>query len=288
MSGSIWNKDSMEIEILRQHLETQYAGVFDSKMIQQHIDEYVDTTNAERFVQDLVSEGYQGKRLLDIGSGYGSIVLEARNHGIDAIGIELAEFEIEFAKDRLCHQRPNDNAEIVYKQGDAAALAFESESFDIVTILNVLEHVPDYRQVLKEAVRVLCPGGLLYIICPNYLAFRKEAHYQVPWLPLLPKRLAILYLKLLGRNPEFFKDSIFYCTNWGLLKYLSRLPLTIYNPDLRKAENLSSISNQKIRKVFSFLNKYKLLWIIKWGLKINFYNPFKSSIFLYARKKDNL
>ncbi len=51
-------------------------------------------------------------------------------------------------------------------RGDAQALEFEAESFDVVVCLELLEHLPDYRKALDEIVRVLRPGGRLLASIP--------------------------------------------------------------------------------------------------------------------------
>lgn len=51
--------------------------------------------------------------------------------------------------------------------GDATALPFENQSFDAVTMFDLLEHVPDDRKAISEALRVLRPGGFILISTPN-------------------------------------------------------------------------------------------------------------------------
>ena len=53
-------------------------------------------------------------------------------------------------------------------QASAAALPYAAETFDLVTMLDVLEHIPDDAGALAEAMRVLRPGGLLMLAVPAY------------------------------------------------------------------------------------------------------------------------
>jgi GT2 family glycosyltransferase/SAM-dependent methyltransferase len=62
-----------------------------------------------------------------------------------------------------CNQRPG----VRFVCGDATDLPFTDETFDAVTMFDLLEHVPDDRQAAREAFRVLRPGGFLLISTPN-------------------------------------------------------------------------------------------------------------------------
>jgi SAM-dependent methyltransferase len=61
----------------------------------------------------------------------------------------------------------NQQKRVHFVCGDATALPFASESFDAVTMFDLLEHVPDDKKAVSEALRVLRPGGFLLISTPN-------------------------------------------------------------------------------------------------------------------------
>jgi SAM-dependent methyltransferase len=86
----------------------------------------------------------------------------------------------------------NQQKRIRFVCGDATALPFENQSFDAVTMFDLLEHVPDDRKAVSEALRVLRPGGFLLISTPNenwqfpYYGFMKsicpsEAEVMAEW-----------------------------------------------------------------------------------------------------------
>lgn len=65
-------------------------------------------------------------------------------------------------------QAPRNQQERVrFVCGDATDLPFESQSFDAVTLFDVLEHIPDGKKAVLEVLRVLRPGGFLLISTPN-------------------------------------------------------------------------------------------------------------------------
>lgn len=87
-----------------------------------------------------------------------------------------------------CNQQPH----VRFVCGDATALPFESDTFDAITMFDVLEHIPDHQAAIKEAQRVLKPGGFLLISTPNenwrfpYYSFMKpicpeEAEVMADW-----------------------------------------------------------------------------------------------------------
>ncbi len=276
---------SRDLEELAAYLREEYKGVFDEQMIEAHLSEFVDTRNAASLADTLVSEGHENHKMLDIGSGYGANVFCARERGINALGIEIAKKEVDFSRARLGRLRPEDNPEATYFLGDGLSLQFGDEAFDLVTIMNVLEHVPSYRVLIDEALRVLRPGGSLYILCPNYAAFRLEAHYHVPWFPMLPKKLAAVYLRLMGRNPTFLKTSIFYCTNWGILSYLLRQRVSLENPHVAKLSRIDSIQNFRIRQAIGLAKKARMLPLLRVVLFVLFVNPFRGTINIKAIKR---
>ncbi|MEA5622014.1 class I SAM-dependent methyltransferase [Nostoc sp. UHCC 0251] len=86
----------------------------------------------------------------------------------------------------------NQQERVCFVCRDATALPFENNSFDAVTMFDLLEHVPDDRKAAKEALRVLRPGGFLLISTPNenwrfpYYKFMKsicpsEAEIMAEW-----------------------------------------------------------------------------------------------------------
>jgi len=133
-----------------------------------------------------------GDKVLDIGCGNGRLLKLLKNKRIDYTGSDIAEKLVEIAK-----QKYPQNKFIV---ADGRKLPFPENYFDKVFSIAVLHSIPseEFRlQILKEAKRVLKPGGLL--ILTVWDIWRKEAIMLV---------LKYLFLKLIGKSKLDFKDVL--------------------------------------------------------------------------------
>jgi 2-polyprenyl-3-methyl-5-hydroxy-6-metoxy-1,4-benzoquinol methylase len=106
-------------------------------------------------------------RILDIGAGTGDFLLECKNQNWDILGIE-----------------PNDKAKGIalgkgIKFGDTIE-KLESNSFDVITMWHVLEHVPDVEHQVAELKRLLKPSGTIIIAVPNFKSYDAK-YYKEFW-----------------------------------------------------------------------------------------------------------
>lgn len=106
-------------------------------------------------------------RILDIGAGTGDFLLECKNQNWDILGIE-----------------PNDKAKgIALGKGIKFGYTIEkleSNSFDVITMWHVLEHVPDVEHQVAELKRLLKPSGTIIIAVPNFKSYDAN-HYKEFW-----------------------------------------------------------------------------------------------------------
>jgi cyclopropane fatty-acyl-phospholipid synthase-like methyltransferase len=103
-----------------------------------------------------------GDRMLDLGCGIGEPALRlAAAHDIEVVGISISERQISRANDRVAAAGLADR--LSFQFADAMDLPFPDESFDIVWALESMHHMPDRWHVLRQAARVLRPGGRMAI-----------------------------------------------------------------------------------------------------------------------------
>ena len=128
---------------------------------------------------------------LDCGCGVGDYVIALVTElGLDAYGIEYDEQKVIEGKQRSMHGHR-------ISHGDVQSLPCGAGEWDYAMLNEVLEHVPDDRQALREVWRVLKPGGVLFIFSPNRW-FPFETHgvhlkrsgrriqHWVPFVPYIP------------------------------------------------------------------------------------------------------
>lgn len=160
----------------------------------------------------------EARRILDLASGMGTAVLHALSQGYDAFGIEPDSRKLRFTQDRIDAGAMPTGWKSRFQRAVGEHLPFRKDSFDAVLSYQTLEHVQDETLVLREMLRVVRSGGALHIRCPDYRG-TYEGHYQLPWLPLMPRSLARIYLRLLGRPLAGF-EGIRYATRNGIVKTL--------------------------------------------------------------------
>ena len=165
----------------------------------------VDGEEATRYLPVLAHAAGLGTndRILDVGSGFGAFVAAAAAAGFATTGLEPSVEDRVFADRRMSggHQK----AEIA--AGVAERLPFPDASFELVTLFNTLEHVDDPERAIAEAARVCTSGGHVFVLAPDYGSCLREPHYQVAWLPRLPRGVYRLYLRLRRRDPAML-DSL--------------------------------------------------------------------------------
>lgn len=103
------------------------------------------------------------EKILDVGCGAGQFVDYARKSGYDILGIDLSESAV-----NLCQK-----FKLPVRKADIFDNALKNNSFDLIIMIELLEHVVDPSRVFKRAEELLSPGGLLYLTTPNFSSLDK-------------------------------------------------------------------------------------------------------------------
>jgi 2-polyprenyl-6-hydroxyphenyl methylase / 3-demethylubiquinone-9 3-methyltransferase len=129
--------------------------------------------------------GLNGKRIVDVGCG-GGILTEAMSHkGASVKGIDLADKALKVAR---LHSLES-GVKVDYEEISAEDLAErEPGTFDVVTCMEMLEHVPDPAQTIRACARLVKPGGTVFFSTLNrnpksYLFAIIGAEYILKLLP---------------------------------------------------------------------------------------------------------
>ena len=107
----------------------------------------------------------KGQRVLDVGCGGGILADAMARKGAEVLGIDLAEKSLKVAQ---LHALEAGTSQITYRLVAAEALAAEMpDQFDVVTCMEMLEHVPDPASVVQACARLAKPGGWVFFSTIN-------------------------------------------------------------------------------------------------------------------------
>lgn len=159
-------------------LEEAYG---DAYVATSEIMDFFSGNAARTFFRDILSgiirhrgSSCSGQRLLDIGCGPGTLLEEAAPLGFQCYGVELS----------------SQLAAIATAKGFCVHNGFAEEfrppwQADVITMMDVIEHVPDPLLLLRGAKSLLAPGGTLVVFTPNHASFivRLAAFFHLLGLP---------------------------------------------------------------------------------------------------------
>ena len=179
------------------------AGIVNEKLIR---------TRSQIILNKLMRLNPQGSKLLDIGSGYGFFLDEAQKKGLKITGIEPSK---ELIKHTVT-ATPIINDRLPTNK-------LRNKKFDFITLVHIIEHVKNPKEIIRQALLLLNPQGILYIETPNIdshlYRYEKENYtFLTPpdhlWIfsqysleKIIPKRYQILKISTYS-YPEHFMGTL--------------------------------------------------------------------------------
>lgn len=129
-----------------------------------------------KFVHDLINKHVKKEsqiNILDVGCGGGALMKELEIYGhVD--GVDFSQTAVDFCKSRGIKSVSISGIE---------SLPFDSNNFDLVLALDVLEHIPNDKMGVNEVLRVLKPGGVFIAFVPAFMSLwgvtdERSEHYR--------------------------------------------------------------------------------------------------------------
>lgn len=115
-------------------------------------------------------EHVEGRRVLEVGLGYGTLAEALARMGADYHGLDIAAGPVEMARHRLAGVPGARPAQV--QEGSALELPFPDASFDLLASIGCLHHTGDLFGAIQEVRRVLRPGGRLVLMVYNRRSLR--------------------------------------------------------------------------------------------------------------------
>lgn len=112
---------------------------------------------AARRRMDLIASYVRAGRLLDIGCGLGETLVAAREAGFEAEGLDVGAHPVAYCR----------SLGFPVHRASVTDTGLSDASFDVVTLWDVLEHVPRSSDALAEVSRILRPGGIVALVVPS-------------------------------------------------------------------------------------------------------------------------
>lgn len=215
--------------------ETNSSGAWDHSTNPDFLDYYArqslspDTIGRFTRVRDkaitlLAASGVQTDTLevVDIGCGAGTQCRLWAQLGHHVHGLDVNAPLIEVARQRAREEQ----LEIRFDVGSATDLPYADGSMDVSLLPELLEHVVDWQSCVNEAVRVLKPGGLLYLSTTNWLCPTQD-EFNLPMYSWYPGFLKRRYERLaVSTRPEIANHAKYPAVNWfsfySLAAYLEK------------------------------------------------------------------
>ena len=188
----------------------------------------------------IATKGLKRGKVLDIGCGVGDFLHTMEQMGWEGSGIEPSEEAKEIARKRVRAQ--------IWQPQEIESLP--DNSFDLITMWHVLEHVDDVKEEIRQLQRLVKKGGRLVLALPNFKSYDAQ-YYNAQWAAYdVPRHLNHFCKESIVR---IFRDSSFELTRTDKLVwdayYISYMSETYRNHSLPLLRGMfrGLVSNCKAR-----------------------------------------
>ncbi|MFX0200865.1 MAG: class I SAM-dependent methyltransferase [Candidatus Hodarchaeota archaeon] len=225
-----------------------------SHPIERTIDEYCEhefqTAKENKKIESQIK--FEHANVLDLGCGLGGQTVYFSSQDTNAtIGIDIKKKWIDAAKRYAIKKKADKKVDFV--RADGADLPIKKNSFDIIIMYDVIEHLPQANRVLEECKRVLKSNGLLYIqFGPPWLnpyGGHLYAYIHIPWCHLIFSEKTIINV---------------------LKKSKSSSPITEINHTITQFQNLSRMTIRRFRKIIDEIDFEEIFYEEKFSHKVSF------------------
>jgi 2-polyprenyl-3-methyl-5-hydroxy-6-metoxy-1,4-benzoquinol methylase len=181
-------------------------------------------------------------RLLDVGCALGLMLQQAKMAGWEASGVETSAFAADYAQQ---------HTGCPVFAGTLQQARFAARSFNVVTVMDVIEHVAEPQVLVGEVYRLLVPQGVMFVVTPNFGSF-----------------FARLYgANAYGIGPQEHVNYFVPSTLWRLLRQAGFSKIVIGTKDLYAA-NLRRLMGKRQSKcdsdIKSAFGRHRSLESIRW------------------------
>ncbi len=219
------------------------AGYFDYEG-----DKEAERRNMNSYLEGIRSSVKKGT-LLDVGCATGLFMIEAEKAGFEVYGVDVSKYAIDIAKKRFKNK---------VKQSSIEQAHFKKNTFDVITLFDVIEHVSKPRTVLKKLRSLLMDNGLLVINTGDTgsLFAKMQGSYWHFFIP--PQHFFYFSKSTLSKllSQEGFEVlRVEHKGKWVSLRYLFHLARQIQN-DIFGKIGFSLVGNNAIGKIPVYLNLF--------------------------------
>lgn len=207
--------------------EREAFAAIPNKSDSTYLEEEAGRRKASRKVLERIEQLTTKGKILDIGSSAGFFLAEAKNRGWEATGIEFSNWSKKHAEEKF--------GLAIYDQ-PLEKLNWPAESFDAITMLDVIEHLTDPRQVLAEVKKILKSNGIFALTTPNIDSLAAKLTKE-KWYAVLPGHLFYFSPRTLEKilveagfrvvrkktHTRYFSPAYFFYRLGGYLAFMEKL-----------------------------------------------------------------